>query len=341
MKKALLFLLALAVLAAAALGGGYLWVQDRIATPVAPGETATVEFTVPKGATARALGPLLVEAGLVEDARLWRVFLWQRGRLDAKAGRHALSPGMTMAELADVLEGPPLPEDVPFVVVEGWRLRDIDASLVERGWIRPGDYVKAASDLSRYRAPFPLPTGKGRTLEGYLYPETYRVVPGSFDVATLIQRQLDLFAERVYEPHKEEVKAGKRTLDELVVMASLLEREEPLPEQRPLVAGILWKRIDRGIPLGVDATSRYELPEWNDRKAFLARLRDPEDPWNTRTRAGLPPGPIGAVTLVSFRAALRPVPSEFLYYLHDGHRRLHPARDAAEHEANRRRFGVW
>ncbi len=341
MKKALLFLLALAVLAVVALGGGYLWIQDRIDTPVAPGETATIEFTVPKGASARALGPLLADAGLVADARLWRVFLWQRGGLDAKAGRHAVSRGMTLAELARTLEGPPLPEDVPFAVLEGWRLRDIDAALVARGFIRPGEYVKAASDLARYRAPFPLPEGPGRTLEGYLYPETYRVVPGSFDVHALVQRQLDLFAERVFVPHRPGIEKAKRSFDELVIMASLLEREEPEPAQRPLVAGILWKRIDRGIPLGVDATSRYELPEWNDRKAFLARLRDEKDPWNTRHKQGLPPGPIGAVTVVSFRAALEPVASEFLYYLHDGERRLRPARDAAEHEANRRRFNVW
>lgn len=341
MKKALVFLLVLAVLAGAALGAGYLWLQDRIATPVAPGDGATVEFTVPKGASARALGPLLAEAGLIEDARLWRVFLWQRGKLDAKAGRHALSRGMTMAEQAAVLEGVPLPDDEPFVVVEGWRLRDIDAALVAKGWIRPGEYLAAASDPSRYRAPFPLPKGKGRTLEGYLYPETYRVVPGALDLRTLVQRQLDLFAERVWAPHRAEVESGQRSLDELVIMASMLEREEPVPEQRPLVAGILWKRIDRGIPLGVDATSRYELPEWNDRRAFLVRLRDETDPWNTRAKRGLPPGPIGAATLESFRAALKPVPSEFLYYLHDGERRLHPARDAAGHEANRRRFGVW
>lgn len=341
MKKALLVLLSLAVLAGLGLAGGYFWIEGRLSEPAQPGSSATVELTVPKGASARALGPLLAGAGLIDDARLWRVFLWKRGKLDAKAGRHLLSPGMTLAELAAVLEGPPLPEDQPFVVVEGWRLRDIDASLVARGWIRPGDYVAAASDPSRYRAPFPLPQGPGRTLEGYLYPETYRVVPGAFDVTALVQRQLDLFAERVWAPHRAEVEATGRTFDDLVIMASLLEREEPVPDLRPLVAGILWKRIDRGFPLGVDATSRYELPEWNDRKAFLVRLRDEKDPWNTRIRKGLPPGPIGAATLASFAAALSPKPSDFLYYLHDGERRLHPARDASEHEANRKRYGVW
>jgi UPF0755 protein len=245
---------------------------------------------------------------------------------------------MTLAELATALEGPPLPEDVPFVVIEGWRLRDTDEALATAGLIQPGAYLAAASKPSRYTAPFPLPSG---TLEGYLYPETYRVVPGALAVEELIQRQLDTFAERFYLPHREALTHSGRSLHEVVVMASMLEREEPVPAQRPLVAGILWKRVDRGVPLGVDATSRYQLAEWNDRQAFLQRLRDPEDPWNSRLRKGLPPGPIGAPTVESLQAALSPQASEFWYYLHDSERRLHPSRNAEEHEALRRKYNVY
>jgi UPF0755 protein len=245
---------------------------------------------------------------------------------------------MTMAELATALEGAPIPEDKPFVVIEGWRLRDTDAALAAAGLITPGSYIAAASRPERFTAPFPLPKG---TLEGYLYPETYRVVPGALDVQALIQRQLDTFAERFYLPHKDALSRGGRTLHEVVVMASMLEREEPVPTQRPLVAGILWKRVDKGYPLGVDATSRYELAEWNDRVAFLKRLRDTGDPYNTRHRKGLPPGPIGAPTVESLQAALAPRPSEFWYYLHDAERRLHPSRNAEEHEALRRKYNVY
>ena len=112
-------------------------------------------------------------------------------------------------------------------------------------------------------------------------------------------------------------------------MASMLEREEPTPAQRPLVAGILWKRINMKFPLGVDATSRYGLAEWNDRKAFLKKLRDPTDTYNTRVNVGLPPGPIGSPTVLSLQAALRPTMSEFLYYLHDADRILRPSRSTS------------
>lgn len=338
MKKLFLTLVVLGLLAAAGAGGAFVWAEQASRTPMRAGDDTPVEFTVPRGATGQALGRQLADAGLLADARLWRFHLWRRGGLSAKAGRFALSPGMSPAQIADALEGTPLADDKPFVMIEGWRLRDTDAALVAAGWIKPGEYIRAASDSSGYKAPFPLPKG---SLEGYLYPETYAIKPDGFDVRHLVQRQIDTFAARFWEAFKADIHESGRSLHELVVMASLLEREEPLPEQRPLVAGILWKRIDAGVPLGVDATSRYELAEWNDRKSFLKRLRDPQDPWNTRTKAGLPPGPIGAPTVDSLVAALRPKRSDFWYYLHDGQRILRPSRNAAEHEALRKKYNVY
>ena len=108
-----------------------------------------------------------------------------------------------------------------------------------------------------------------------------------------------------------------------------------------VVAGILWKRIDTDNALGVDATSRYELDDWNDRSGFLQHLRDPEDPYNSRLRKGLPPTAIGNPVVSSLEAAIAPVKSEHWYYLHDAQGNLHPARNAAEHEANRKKFNVY
>ncbi len=342
MKKLLVVFLVLVVLGAGAVGGVWLRFSGAIEKPRVAGEAPEIDFTVPKGTNGRALGKLLAEKGVIEDdPRVWRFFLWKRGALNAKAGRHLLKASMTMAEIATVLESNPLPEDQPFAMIEGWRLVDSDAALSAIGVTVTGEYLKAATDAAtfskRFKTPFPLPD---RSLEGYLYPETYRIVESGFDVHAFLQRQLDTFAQRFFTPYQAEIAASGRTLHELVTMASLLEREEPVPAQRSLVAGILWKRIDKGFPLGVDATSRYQLEEWNDRKAFLAKLRDEDDPYNTRTRKGLPPTPIGAPTLDSLLAALRPEKSEYWYYLHDSKKKLHPSRNAAEHEALRDKYDV-
>ncbi|MBZ4398244.1 MULTISPECIES: endolytic transglycosylase MltG [Myxococcus] len=338
MKKVLAALAVVIVLAAVAGVGAFVVMEGAVNKAVAAPGAPVVEFTVPKGTSGRGLGGLLVTQGLLSDTRVWRYHLFRRGGFSPKAGRHPVSPSMTVAELAKALEGNPLPDDIPFVVVEGWRLRDTDAALVAANLIKPGEYIAAASNPSRFKAPFPLPV---TTLEGYLYPETYGIIPGDVDVEDLIQRQLDAFAARFYTPNKDAIARSGRSLHEVVVMASMLEREEPVPAQRPLVAGILWKRVDKGFPLGVDATSRYVLAQWNDRKEFLKRLRDPEDPYNTRHRKGLPPGPIGAPTVESLQAAMAPKPSEFWYYLHDAQKNLHPSRNADEHEALRKKYNVY
>ncbi len=329
---------ALVLLLVAALGvGGFVFQLSNQAS--APGlGTEEIELEVPRGANARSVGAQLQKVGLIGDTFLFRFVVWKRGGLALKAGKFKLSRALSPMELAAALEKPPLAEDEPFVVVEGWRLRDVDEALVAAGRADPGAYVKAASSRGGYSAPFTLPDG---ILEGYLYPETYLLPKGRIDPRVLVQKQLDQFALRVFTPLEAEVRGYKRSLHELVTMASMLEREEPTPSNRPLVAGILWKRIDRGFPLGVDATSRYELKMWNDRSAFLVKLRDENDPYNTRRKKGLPPTPIGAPTSSSLEAALRPTPSEFLYYLHDAQKVLHPSRDAAEHEEMRKKYDVY
>lgn len=308
-----------------------------IEAPADPHATTEVLFTVPEGASARGLGDDLVGAGLVSAEWKWEWFL----RLGAdgscvKAGRHRVKASMPLPDVLTALCGAPVPNDEPFTVPEGWRARDIDAALAAKGWIQPGAYLEAAKDVSAYQAKFTLPTNG--TLEGYLFPETYKVEPDNFEPKAFIQRQLDTFTERFLDSG---IAIEGRSLHDIVTMASLLEREEPRPTNRPLVAGILWKRIDSGWNLGVDATSRYTLDDWNDRKAFLAKLRDPDDPWNTRLRAGLPPTPIGNPGIVALQAAAKPEASEFWYYLHDAEQNLHPSRSVAEHEGYRRRYNVY
>ncbi len=305
------------------------------AAPTNPADTADREFQVPGGSSARALGPALEEAKLVPSAQKWGWYLRTTEAGCVKAGRHTVRGSMSMSELLAALCANPLPDDVPFTVVEGWRIRDIDAELVKRGWTQAGEYAKLATDKA-VTAPFEVTSP---TFEGYLYPETYKIVPAKFSASDLIERQLATFRDRFLAKHPDGF--GDRSLHEIVVVASMLEREEPKPANRPMVAGVIWKRLDGGWELGIDATSRYTLPDWNDRKAFLAKLKDPTDDYGTRVRKGLPPGAIGNPAIESLEAAAAPVGSEYWYYLHDANGDLHPAKDAAGHEANRAKYGVY
>lgn len=310
---------------------------DHYNQPADPSDTAEIIFDLPKGSTARGAAGPLEAAGVIADAGDFEryVRLSKQGGC-IKAGKHKLSRSMSPEQIIEALCGAPIPDDVPFTVVEGWRIREIDAALAEKGLIQAGAYAALAADASQFTATFPLPTG---SLEGYLYPETYMINPSRFDTKVFIQRQLDLFAERFATPHAADWAA--RGLGPVVIMASMLEREEPKPENRPLVAGILWKRLDNSWNLGVDATSRYTLEDWNDRQAFLKKLRDPADPYNSRLRPGLPPTAIGNPNAESLKAASHPVESEYWYYLHDSAQNIHPSRNVAEHEAFRKQYNVY
>jgi UPF0755 protein len=325
----------------ASASGAFLYYQGQVGAAVQPGDTATHEFEVPKGATLKRLGKSLADGGYLKSPSVWNLYLkLHSGLAGPKAGKHALSRSMNLVQLIETLSANPLPDDFPVTLLEGWRLADTDGFLA--GATPPlaaaGAYAKAARDPSRFKIPFEL---KASNLEGYLYPETYMMPKGRFEVDLLIQRQLDSFNAKFAEPYADEIKKCGRTLQQIVTVASMLEREEPKPENRPTVAGIMYRRLDNGIPLGVDATSRYSLVDWNDRSRFLERLRDPTDPYNSRLKAGLPPGPIGAPSISSLVAALRPQSSSWLYYLHDKDQVIHYAKSGEEHEANRKKYNVY
>ena len=305
--------------------------------PADPQDSTEIIIEVPKGATARGMGAHLENAGVLDDGEAfsWFVRIHKQGGC-IKAGKHAVTRAMTHENIIASMCGVPLVDAEPFTVLEGWRIREIDAALVKAGHIKPGEYKLLAQSPATFKASFPLPSS---SLEGYLFPETYMVEPGNFDTRKFIQRQIDMFGTRFVSKHPEGFKG--RSLSEIVIMASMIVREEPTERQRPMVAGILWKRIDNKWHLGGDATSRYTLPKWNDRRAFLGKLRDPKDPYNTRLKPGLPPTAIGNPDLSSLESAAAPVSSPYWYYLHDAKGVLHPSRSVTEHEAYRRKYNVY
>lgn len=300
-----------------------------------PSDPTEIVFDVPKGSSAKGIASGLVEQGLVSSEFQWTWFVRNEDASCLKAGPHAVTKAMTMREILAALCSAPIPDDIPFTVLEGWRIRDIDAALAEKGWIEPGAY-QALADSKAVELPFEITSPN---LEGYLYPETYKVPARNFDPKRFIERQLQTFEARFLAEYSE--KLGKRNLHEIVVMASMLEREEPKPTQRPIVAGILWKRIDSGWQLGVDATSRYPLDDWTDEKTFRKKLKDPSDPYNTRIHKGLPPTAIGSPTLSALEAAVNPKASDFWFYLHDSTGVFHGGVDAAHHERNRAKYNVY
>ena len=151
-----------------------------------------------------------------------------------------------------------------------------------------------------------------RTREGFLFPATYQVRVGA-PVSDLVTRQLQTFRKRFATLDLSYARSKKLTPYDVLIIASMIEREAAVAKDRPLIASVIYNRLHQGIPLGIDATIRYRLDNWS------RPLRESElntaGPYNTRSHQGLPPTPIGNPGVASIRAAARPARTQYLYFV--------------------------
>ncbi len=284
--------------------------------PVDPRSTTTVTLEIAEGTGARAIAQQLNAAGILRSpfGFVARVALTgTRGIL--KAGKYEFSPRESGAViLGRMVRGETLPEDQAVTFPEGFTLRQIAERLEARGLADTDGFLAAAMVRSfRDEFYFLATAPEDATLEGYLFPDTYRLKPGT-PPADVIRRMLRRFEAQNREAAKgTETKDLAYTLHQIVTTASIVEREVRTAEDRRIVAGIIWRRFAAGRGLDADATIRYAIGDW-DRPLTVADLRI-DSPYNTRRYRGLPPGPIGSPGLDSLQAAYRPQNSDYLYYL--------------------------
>ncbi len=253
------------------------------------------------------IGELLERRGLIRSAWYWRYVVARGAR--PKPGTYDLSPAERPEVLLRALvEGRTAVVRVTFP--EGWTVLQMANRLESKGLVS-----SARSFVDRVRAEggdlngvFAGPADR----EGYLFPDTYRFPVGSSET-TMATMMLANFARRVSGPLADAIRASGRSLSDIVVIASLIEREARTDRDRPLIAGVIENRLMRGMRLQIDATVQYA------RGAHTARLlhRDlrVDSPYNTYRHSGLPPGPICNPGLPSLEAAARPAKHAFLYYV--------------------------
>lgn len=171
-------------------------------------------------------------------------------------------------------------------------------------------------------------------MEGYLFPDTYFFLP-NVDAKEVIARMHDNFTDKI-EPLKWKIRASRRSLEDIITMASIIEKEASDPEARRLISGVLWNRIEIGMPLQVDVTFDYI----NGKNTFDLTEEDLniDSPYNTYVYPGLPPGPIGNPSIDAIEAALEPTASDYLYFLADLNGEVHYSVTFEEHVAKKRRY---
>jgi UPF0755 protein len=303
-------LLAIALLAAA------LYALNATFQPFHGDGEGSVQVTVPAGADAGAIGTLLEDKGVVDSARFFEVNATvtnRRGKL--RPGDYTLLQGMSNGAAIDALmKGPKakVVKTVNVTVPEGLSIREA-APQVDKGPLK-GSYLKAARSrrtLGKLRA-LGAPRGT-RTAEGFLFPATYTLVNGA-PARNLVDRQLASFRENLGKVDLAYAKNKNLTRYDVLIIASMVEREAQLDRERPLVAAVIYNRLNQGMTLGIDATIRYYENNWS-RPLRVSEL-ERESPYNTRLNRGLPPTPIGNPGLASIKAAANPARGkDYLFYV--------------------------
>lgn len=292
------FALVAAIIACAACGGPE------------PGSAERVRVHVPAGAGALEVGERLHRSGLIDHPRLFAAYARLTGaQARLKSGEYAFRPGQSWRSILRAIERGEV-VTVPVTVPEGFTLDRIAPRLAELTGISPDSVLRAARDTGLVRR-LELP---GPTLEGYLFPETYRFARG-----VSLERVFETMARRYRAFWGPEERARSDSLGlsvrDVTTLASIVEREARLPEERRIIAGVFLNRLERGMPLQADPTVRYALGSWDGRLLYRDIEAVADDPYNTYTHRGLPPGPIASPGSASLEAVLRPAEVPYLYFV--------------------------
>jgi peptidoglycan lytic transglycosylase G len=301
--------LAVLLLAAVAVSG---WVLVSLFQPLHGEGEGAVAFTVPRGAGANQIGDLLESKGVVDSG----FFFSLRARLSGKrgslrSGRFVLRRNMSYSAAIDALtKSPASAPTINVLVPEGLSAREIAPRVSALGLT--GDYLAASR-----RSPLVNPRRYGAppgtdTLEGFLFPATYQLRPRA-SVYRLVADQLKAFRQAFRTVKLKKAKRKNLTTYDVVIIASMVEREARVARERKLIAAVIYNRLKQRIALGIDATTRYALDNWT-RPLRKSELESPS-PYNTRNHLGLPPTPIGNPGLASINAAADPADVNYVYYV--------------------------
>jgi UPF0755 protein len=288
----------------------FLWALFQ---PVAPEGKDPVRVVIPPRTSAGEIGEILDRARVVPSAALFELRAFLGGdRDELKPGIYYLREEMSYGDVLDRLTSGPPSDLVQVTVPEGLSRAEV-AALVRRAGVS-GDYVTATArpgDITSIEKSFDADR-RPRSVEGFLFPDTYELKRGAA-AGTLVSKQLATFRLRLNQVDLSYAREKNLTPFDVVTIASMVDREAQVDRERPLVAAVIYNRLRKGIPLGIDATIRYATGNWG--KPLTRDELAIDSPYNTRVRSGLPPGPIGNPGLDALRAAARPARVGYLYYV--------------------------
>jgi UPF0755 protein len=299
-------LIALAVLAL--IVAGIAWFANSLLQPFKGDGGKAVRVTIPQGSSLSQIADRLERSGVIEDAGFFQL----RARIDGDSGN--LRPGsyefredMSFTDALAVLKQGVPPNVVQVSIPEGLSRKEIRPLT---GGLR-GNYVRATR-RSASLDPRDYGAKRPTSLEGFLFPATYELKKGQ-PVSRLRDQQLAQFKRNFEKVDLGYAKRKNLNAYDVLIIASLIEREAMVAKERPIIASVIYNRLRNEIRLDIDATTRFAVGNWK-RPLKVSEIQNP-NPYNTRVHPGLPPGPIGNPGLASIRAAAHPAKTGFLFYV--------------------------
>ncbi|MCA1990929.1 MAG: endolytic transglycosylase MltG [Coleofasciculus sp. S288] len=276
-----------------------------------------VQIQIPSGTAAQQIGEDLEAAGLIRSSYAWRLWTYWLRLHDKqggyKAGTYTLSPAQPLPAIAEKIWTGEVMQ-LSFTIPEGWSLQQMATYFETLGFFKAQDFLAAASQIPKQQFPW-LPDELPH-LEGYLFPDTYQLPSDRVSPQQVIQQMLKRFEQVALPIYEQQKNQTKLSIDEWVTLASIVEKEAVIPEERPLIAGVFTQRLQRGMKLETDPTVEYGLGirQTADQPLTYAQVGT-ASPYNTYLNPGLPPTPIASPGVASLKATLNPENTDYLFFV--------------------------
>jgi len=311
------------------------WYKANLA-PLSQDSKVQIVFIQPDSST-------LQVADQLEDSQIIRnsrAFAWYISRLDGdpliQAGTYRLDSAQSVPDIAAKLINGDI-DNTLITIPPGLRLAELEEVILAAG------YDQADIDAAlkaKYTSPVLADKPGSATLEGYIFPETFQI-DGNSTPKSIIQRSLDEFSERLTPAIRQGITRQDLNLHQAIILASIIQLEDPRPDNQRKIAQVFLSRLAQDMPLGADPTFKYAAAIMGVEESV-----DLDSPYNTRIHAGLPPGPIANFNLSALKAVASPAGTDWLYFVHGDDCldessdtcTLYFAHTAEEHEANRVKY---
>ncbi|MEX0270020.1 endolytic transglycosylase MltG [Leptolyngbyaceae cyanobacterium UHCC 1019] len=321
-KGLLFFAIALALVGTATWQTWNWWLTTTapIASSSTQAEAKPINLRVSPGTSAQEIGQDLAALGLIRSATAWSLWTRWTSFQDAQggfqAGTYQLSKAQSLPEIASTIWTGKVTQQ-SFTIPEGWSIREMAQYFEQQGFFPAKDFLAAADQVSLAQYPWlpaTSPTSEFPRLEGYLFPDTYQIA-SPVQPDAVIKQMLDRF-EQVALPIYQQQKEKNLTLAQWVNLASIVETEAVVPEERNRIAGVFTNRLNKGMPLASDPTVEYAfgIKQTPDRPLLYREVETPH-PYNTYINPGLPPAAIASPGKASLEATLNPENTDYLYFV--------------------------